>query len=542
MRKLLNIKIFLFLAIIFYPQKNYSQKYKAEVIEELNHYINFSNESIHGLYILHCALSHFNRDLVNFSEQNTSRVDFRNRDFFNLKHTYYILPEESYKKCKVENSTIPQNQRKELIRILDKMNNILSELQILSDSVKIYTSNSEYKSDQNQKHGYYLLKKFEIHFKNFDTLKEELFQKIILINKVCENKNTGSSIINTNLEIDSLFQVCKIIIESVRESKIETTKKYSPILRNTINNLKNNKKSILGNDINNRFISKKFDMLIFDAEAIYSHTQAFLNTNEWENYYYEIGKDYYYYNEKFVNKYNRYGQGLVYNFNRFLEFSDMKILKRIEETHWFKVKCPKDKKAEVIVNKDITKHQIENLKGFAPNNMILLLDVSGSMRSKEKLPLLKKTIKYLIELMRNEDYVSVITYSGKATVELKSASNKKDITNIIDNLKSAGGTQILKGLKLSYKMATKNFIDNGNNRILLATDGIFPINKKLSKIIFKLSKKNISFSIIYLGRKEDRTIAEKFKEITNIGKGNYIYMTKKNAKKELLREAQAIEK
>jgi secreted protein with Ig-like and vWFA domain len=93
-----------------------------------------------------------------------------------------------------------------------------------------------------------------------------------------------------------------------------------------------------------------------------------------------------------------------------------------------------------------------SMNGYAVNNMVLLLDVSGSMNSADKLPLLKKSVLLLMKIMRPEDQVSIITYSGKAKVVLQPTSFKEEekIRQVIEGLTSEGKTDGNAGIKLAY--------------------------------------------------------------------------------------------
>ena len=107
------------------------------------------------------------------------------------------------------------------------------------------------------------------------------------------------------------------------------------------------------------------------------------------------------------------------------------------------------------------------------NNLVFLIDVSGSMASFDKLPLLKKAFSYLTGRLGNEDVVSIVTYSGKEEIVLDgcAGSKKETILQAVDSLKASGSTNGEAGLKMAYQLAEKHFIPGGNNRIFLASDG-----------------------------------------------------------------------
>lgn len=109
------------------------------------------------------------------------------------------------------------------------------------------------------------------------------------------------------------------------------------------------------------------------------------------------------------------------------------------------------------------------------SNLVFLLDVSGSMGSPDKLGLLKKGLALLIDQLREEDRIAIVVYAGSAGVVLNSTSGakKNEIKRVLNRLSAGGLTAGGAGIHMAYKIAEKNFIKGGNNRILLATDGDF---------------------------------------------------------------------
>lgn len=180
------------------------------------------------------------------------------------------------------------------------------------------------------------------------------------------------------------------------------------------------------------------------------------------------------------------------------------------------------------------------LQGFAHNNLMLLLDVSGSMVSKNKLPLLKQSLKYLTSLMRPEDDISIVIYAGDARIALKptSASDSVKIHQVIDRLRSKGKTNVKAGFKLAYKWVRKNYKKGKNNRIVLATDGEFPITPYIYKMVEKHAQQGIHLSVFNFGKANQKD--ENLKQLVKKGKGNYEYIIPTNANDKLLKEAQSI--
>lgn len=176
-----------------------------------------------------------------------------------------------------------------------------------------------------------------------------------------------------------------------------------------------------------------------------------------------------------------------------------------------------------------------------PSNIVFLIDVSGSMDEENKLPLLQSSFKLLLGQLRPDDKVAIVTYANGTKVALPSTrvKDKEKIIKVLDNLYASGGTSGGRGIQLAYEQAQKSFIKNGNNRIILATDGDFNIGinntTDLEKFIEKQRESGIYMSVLGFGIGNYRddmaeTIADK-------GNGNYAYIDNiTEAKKVLVNE------
>lgn len=174
-------------------------------------------------------------------------------------------------------------------------------------------------------------------------------------------------------------------------------------------------------------------------------------------------------------------------------------------------------------------------------NLVFLLDVSGSMNAPDKLPLLKKSLKLLVNEMRPEDKVAIVVYAGAAGEVLPSTSGKeKDkILTALENLSAGGSTAGGAGIKLAYKIAKKNFIKNGNNRIILATDGDFNVGASSDKAMEDLieEKRDEGVFLTVLGFGTGNYKDSKMEILADKGNGNHAYIDNiLEAKKVLVNE------
>ncbi|RAV99845.1 VWA domain-containing protein [Pseudochryseolinea flava] len=182
---------------------------------------------------------------------------------------------------------------------------------------------------------------------------------------------------------------------------------------------------------------------------------------------------------------------------------------------------------------------LRSMEGYATNNLVLLLDVSGSMNTPEKFPVLKKSVLDLISMMRAEDQVSIITFSSKPKVMLDAISFKEEekIKKAIESLKSSGKTDGDAGISLAYKVADEHYVRGGNNRIILATDGEFVLNDATLSLIQKFSTQDIYLSIFNFGK--GMGSSKNLEKLAHLGKGNYEYIAKENVDVKLIREVKA---
>ena len=178
------------------------------------------------------------------------------------------------------------------------------------------------------------------------------------------------------------------------------------------------------------------------------------------------------------------------------------------------------------------------------SSLTFLIDVSGSMSSHDKLPLLKDSFALLADTLSKDDVVSIVTYAGESRVVLDSVSgaDKKRIKEAIDSLKAGGSTAGGEGIQAAYKLAEKNFISGGNNRVILATDGDFNVgvssNAELSRLIKEKKESGVYLSVLGYGMGNIRD--DLMETLSRDGNGNYSYINSlRMAQKVLVEELAA---
>lgn len=167
-------------------------------------------------------------------------------------------------------------------------------------------------------------------------------------------------------------------------------------------------------------------------------------------------------------------------------------------------------------------------ENLPPSNLVFLIDVSGSMSDANKLPLLKSSFKLLVQQLREQDHVAIVVYAGAAGLVLPSTSgaDKKTILESLEKLEAGGSTAGGAGIRLAYDVAKQYFNKEGNNRVILATDGDFNVgessNGGMEKLIEEKRKEGVFLTVMGFGMGNYKD--SKMETIADKGNGNYLYI------------------
>jgi len=174
-----------------------------------------------------------------------------------------------------------------------------------------------------------------------------------------------------------------------------------------------------------------------------------------------------------------------------------------------------------------------NENKYANNNLVFLIDVSGSMDKPNKMPYLKKSVKDMVKVLRKEDLITIIIYSSRVNVLLQAepGNNKETICKLIDSLSAKGQSLGSEGMNMAYNYASRNFIQGGNNQVILVSDGLFNSSDFSPKKLYKLSKQmseveHIKTSAVGFGKNEDALLF--MKTLAQNGSGNFIQILSEN--------------
>ncbi len=188
--------------------------------------------------------------------------------------------------------------------------------------------------------------------------------------------------------------------------------------------------------------------------------------------------------------------------------------------------CPWNKEAQLLrVGLRTEKIDYED---FPPSNLVFLLDVSGSMYAEDKLPLLQDSFAILAENLTEKDRVSIVTYAGDDTVVLEGedGGHTKEICQALFDLEAGGSTHGSKGIETAYRLAEEYYIEGGNNRVILATDGDLNVGltseSELEELITEKKESGVFLSVLGFGRGNIKD--NKMETLADKGNGNYAYI------------------
>ncbi len=187
--------------------------------------------------------------------------------------------------------------------------------------------------------------------------------------------------------------------------------------------------------------------------------------------------------------------------------------------------CPWDSKHMLLfINQSAKKLSLDKVP---PSNFVYLIDVSGSMDQPKRLPLLKEAFQLLVKNLREQDTVSIVVYGGFAGVWLKptGGAEKEKISKSIEELNAWGDTPGATAIRIAYQLAKSTFMKNGNNRIILATDGDFNVGqtseKELENLIAKEKESGVYLTCLGVGMGNYKD--SKIEVLAKKGNGNFAY-------------------
>lgn len=169
-----------------------------------------------------------------------------------------------------------------------------------------------------------------------------------------------------------------------------------------------------------------------------------------------------------------------------------------------------------------------NTEDLPPSNLTFLIDVSGSMQAYNKLPLVKSSLRLLVEQLRPQDHVAIVVYASASGLVLEptSGKHKEKILQAVDNLRAGGSTAGAEGIRLAYQSARNHFKNEGNNRVILLTDGDFNVgvssDAELVRIIDKERESGVFLTVLGFGMGNYKD--NKMQKLADAGNGHHGYV------------------
>lgn len=335
-----------FIVLIFVSIINL-QAQSSEKLKALNSYVNFTNESIHGILTVHRLLENFNQevnkyvDLPGYRINNISNADLPGNIFRDEDHWFYsVTPYEWYEKIKTEKSILGDENTKKIFPIADDMFKTLNEINKIRFDIADFIKNSDLTQKSSLDSVYILMEKavdiIDLFYALELNLEDALDQisQTILISEKSENPYIG------------LYNASRDLVTTIRVSdqtnvkmKIQELEKYLNSAKTYFSSNQNSKAKLTANKV------------ILINEGILKIAKELTETPVLAEEYKLYGDYYYYYNVKLVEKLNRYGNGFVPFLNNLIDIEALPYLHRMELPHYFKVIYPKrvDKQIETIV-------------------------------------------------------------------------------------------------------------------------------------------------------------------------------------------------
>ncbi|MGA0558739.1 VWA domain-containing protein [Larkinella sp. VNQ87] len=509
----------------------------------LNAYVEFINESLRQMNHLQLQARNYQTE----AEYHRYPEWHRRRGPLTYRHDEFKIPAADYSLLVNRSRAVPEPYRTVLNSQAEVLMNILKEMDGLSIELIGYTQAKQYEQDRLERSDA-ILDRYAVLFDTFDQKKEQLYADVRRIHESYKPGNPTSSWHVAGQALLKALDLDRAVLFGMKDyfkgktGQLPDTKTAENEVRTLITDEYKNLKGLTRYGRNNGLCpyspyedlaenSGRFAELVPNVKPIPA-MGAYYGSHPYESFYY-------FYNNQ-----------LVYEYNKFSELAKTGVLKMINQPNWFAFQRPIPAKPVESPNvsepervpaepKPVPTEAALTLDGFATNHLVLLLDVSASMESPYKLPLLKKSIKSLLPLLRAEDQVSVVVYSGKSKVVLPptSGSNREEIAHAIDQLRSTGETDGNEGLRTAYKVSDKHFILGGNNRIILATDGEFPISESTYESVGEHARKDIHLTVLTFGR--NVVNSANLKKLATLGQGSYDHVTEEKAQLQLILEAQA---
>lgn len=522
----------------------------------LNHYVAFTNECIHSLTVIQDKLADFNQESHAWYREKEGEVpSYQAHDFLH-SYAYFSWRQGLCKRAggardaiqnlnslygltKAESGQIPEQQRAELNQHRDELMFIMIRILEVSDSLENSLANTPLTTPRELIPRYKWLQRMELYFHDFQAMRDKLAFSLQEI--------AGPP----NLELRDLLALLfhsQQLIQSVRHAPESEIPVHLKALDAAIRMAEANQATQIARmekmDLYHSRDLTGYRYLIQYSRAIWKIGHDFLDNKVEDPALIRYGKGYYYYNQRLLPAYNHYHNGMSTYYNAFVQFANMHVLQQVEEVPWFRVReLPPETITQNEEQEEMPPPKTDPQEDNGRNHLVFLLDISASMNKPEKLPLLKTAMVKLLPLLHPEDKISIVSYSGVSRLVLAPVlvTAADEIAIAVDQLRPGGKTHLRQGVKIAYQTAESHFIEGGNNRIILATDGAFRLSESMLRKVARKYDRDIPLSVFFLGKKIGPKSLIQLEELARVGGGNYAHIIPETVDEALQTEANALQ-
>lgn len=528
------------------PGQSLTKPTGQAAFKALNAYLVFANECMHVAGELRPGLEQFNAE-VNLLRLAKGKGDlnFSGKSFFagevfraslsgvctkapgdtevQIKHLYEATA--AYTRMLPPDFRLPLNEARD-----DLMYHLIA-LRAEVDSIRAYCDNRAYARDANAADAYLHLNQCVQHYEAIAFQQQRLAD--IRASLVRESHPALA-------DLETLTLACRSIIEGIRLNSPMSVRMERFSLAQSITDTDRRRseslRSLKGLGLDYDQGKVVYDHILDYGREVLTRTEEFLTMKPVSPSYLNYPRAYYYYNERLLSLFNHQKYGLLAYYNRFLRFASVPQPLHLELPPMLQLVPPiKVAPKTALVPSSATELDLEG----PANHLIFLVDVSASMDKPEKMALLKSGLSELIGTLRPKDHLSMVAFATRPDVILEavSAVRKDALQKAIKSLRTQGETNVIKGVKTAYDLAATYFIPQGNNRVILVSDGDFQMNPGLTRFIQKRAQTGVQLSVFLLSKYADADVEEHLRQLARAGKGEYIRVAAENIRETLLQEA-----
>lgn len=334
----MNKHILSFLLLFFYCNSHSIAQTveQSAQIKTLHKYVDFTNESIHGMLIIHRMLENFNQEVNKYVDLESNQLNFYgNKDlpkniFQDPDHWFYpVSPLELHEICQKSSKSLPNAVAAELNAHANQLKAAFSQVNNLRFEIDDFISNNDLTITANQTKIYRMLERGVYQYDAFFQSKESMGRTLDKIQQ--EYIPVKSTKFNQSIDLlVRIHQISSDLLESLRFGYFNSIPNLNTELSTSISKAKSS-------NITNPTHKKALEA----AEELLTFTKAYLSKNKYSDKYIQYGKEYFYYNVQLASSFNRYGSGMVKLINEYIQLTNPSRLKLLEQPHYYKVVYPK---------------------------------------------------------------------------------------------------------------------------------------------------------------------------------------------------------